>query len=70
MILSDEEWQIIRRAAKYTNGTVVPQHMKTEAIHALHKLVKTLDRERAISLPVPNMEPPAVDASAPRPEIS
>jgi hypothetical protein len=40
MQITDSEWQIIVRAAKYTNGTQVPRRTEIEALRALQAFVK------------------------------
>ena len=47
MNLTTEQWAIVRRAAKYTNGTTVPRHVEFDALLQLQRLVKAIDAQAA-----------------------
>jgi hypothetical protein len=58
MVLSETQWAIVRRAAKYTNGTRVPRVQEVEALKALQALVRTLDAlDASTSQPGPTAAP-------------
>ena len=41
--LSKDEWMIIRKAAKFTNGTRVPRAQEIQALKELQALVKAIE---------------------------
>jgi len=47
MLLTEAQWAIVRKAAKYTNGTRVPRIMEVDALRALQALVKAIDAQGA-----------------------
>lgn len=49
MNLTPEEYQIVRRVAKYHNGLVVPRNMQIAAIKELQALVNRIDGRGASS---------------------
>lgn len=58
MVLSETQWAIVRRAAKYTNGTRVPRVQEVEALKALQELVRNLDAlDVSTSQPEPKVAP-------------
>jgi len=69
MELTSEEWAVIKRAAKYTNGIQKTRRQELDALHALHALVKRVDaRASSTSQDEPIRARAAADShSAPSP---
>lgn len=51
MNLTPSQWQTVRLAAKYTNGTRVPRAVEIQALKNLQKMVKAIDAQAASSDP-------------------